>query len=116
MFGAISLYIVVPSIILPDSERALIVTEGANITCTATGYPVPNILWLNDNRTVVDEDRLVGVMTKGVGNLYVVVSVSLIIRRNDSGLYTCVASNSVGNYSRIINITVQSKLSLKLYY
>ena len=115
MFGMISLYIVVPSIILSDSEEALIVTEGANITCTATGYPVPNILWLNDNRTVVDEDRLVGVMAEGVGNLSV-VSVSLIIRRNDSGLYTCVASNSVGNDSHIINIIVQSKLSLKLYY
>ena len=115
MFGTISLYIVVPSIILPDSEQALIVTEGANITCTATGYPVPNILWLNDNRTVVDEDRLAGVMAKGVGKLSV-VSVSLIIRRNDSELYTCVASNSVGNDSRIINITVQSKLSLRLYY
>jgi len=35
------------------------------------------------------------------------VSVSMIVRRNDDGLYTCVADNSVGNDAITVNITIQ---------
>ena len=105
----------VPRIILPESEQALIVTEGDNITCTATGYPEPYIAWLSDNESVVDKDSIISVMAEGVDSLFN-VSVSMIIRRSDGGLYTCLASNLVGNDTSIINITVQCKLSLKLFY
>ena len=101
--------IVVPSIILPRSEQALIVTEGDNITCTAAGYPIPNVVWLSDNKSVIS------VMAEGVGNLSN-VSASLTMRRSDGGFYTCLASNFVGNDISSIHIIVQCKLSLKLFY
>ena len=81
------------------------------ITCTATGYPVPDIVWLNNDGSVVDEDRLIpgGVMTTDITNVPS-VSVSMIVRRSDGGVYTCFANNSVGNDTSTIHITVQRKL------
>ena len=86
------------------------VTEGDSITCTATGYPVPDIVWLNNDGSIVDENRQVNgsVIATGVGNVSS-VNVSMIIRRNDGGVYKCVAKNSVGNNANTINITVHCK-------
>ena len=50
-------------------------------------------------------------MVTGVGNLYN-VSVSMIIRRSDGGIYTCRANNSVGNDTSTVHIIVQRKLSV----
>ena len=87
------------------------ITEGdTSITCTATGYPVPDIVWLNNDGSVVDKNRIKtdGAMATGVGNLYN-VSVSMTVGRNDAGAYTCVANNSIGNDARTINVTVNCK-------
>ena len=99
-----------PSIITPEAEEGFVITEGDNITCTATGYPVPDIVWLNNDGSVVDESRLVtnNVMATGVGYVSS-VSVSMTVRRSDGGVYRCVASNSVGNDTRNVHITVQCK-------
>ena len=83
------------------------------ITCTATGYPVPDIVWLNNDGSEVDENRLIpgSTMTTDITNVPG-VSVSMIVRRSDGGVYTCVANNSVGNDTSTIHITVQRKLSM----
>ena len=47
-------------------------------------------------------------MATDVGNLYN-VSVSMTVGRNDTGVYTCIANNSIGNDTRTINITVHCK-------
>ena len=101
---------------MPESEQLFIVEEGDNITCTATGYPVPDIVWLNNDESVVDENRLVtdSVMVTATDNLSS-VSVSMIVTRNDTGYYTCVANNSVGNDTNTITIVVPCKLLLKLF-
>ena len=86
------------------------ITEGDTITCTATGYPVPDIVWVNNDGSVVDKNRIQtdGAMATGVGNVYN-VSVSMTVERNDAGAYTCVANNSIGNDIRTINVTVNCK-------
>ena len=93
--------------------RAYNVTEFDYITCTATGHPVPDIVWLNNDGSVVDEDRLItdSVVAAGVGNLSS-ISVSMIVRRNDGGIYSCFANNSAGNDTSTIHINVQCKLSV----
>ena len=105
----------VPSITFPEeSEQAFNVTEGDNITCTATGYPEPDIVWLNNDGSVVDKSRVVtgSVMAADVGNVSS-VSVSMIVGRTDSGVYKCLATNSVGNDASTISIvTIQCKLSI----
>ena len=103
------MFIAFPIITTPESRRAYNITEGDSVTCTATGYPVPDIVWLNNDGSVVDKNRLVSsIMTTGAGNTPR-MSVSVIIRRGDGGVYTCHANNFLGNDSSIINITVQCK-------
>ena len=107
----------IPNITIPENEQSYTLTENSNITCTATGYPVPDIVWLNNyDGSVVNASRLItvtdSVTTADIGNLSS-VSVSLLVTRNDAGVYTCVANNSVGNDT--ITITVQCKLLLKLF-
>ena len=98
-----------------------IITEGSNgsITCTATGYPVPTVVWQNSDGSSLSNNRLVSgspvnISSTGVGNVSS-VSVELIVigaMRVDSGMYRCSANNSVSNATTNINITVQCKLCI----
>ena len=94
------------------------ITEGSNgsITCTATGYPVPTVVWQNSDGSSLDNNRLVSgspvISSTGVGNV-TSVSVELMVigaMRVDTGMYRCSANNSVSNTTRNINITIQCKL------
>ena len=94
------------------------ITEGNNgsITCTATGYPVPTVVWQNSDGNIMNNNRLVsGIpmnMSTGVGNVSS-VSVELMVIgavRVDTGMYSCSASNIVGSNTTYINITIQCKL------
>ena len=93
------------------------ITEGSNgpITCTATGYPVPTVVWQNSDGSSLSNNRLVSGspvnMPTGVGNV-TSVSVELMVigaMRVDTGMYRCSANNSVSSTTRNINITVQCK-------
>ena len=48
-------------------------------------------------------------MATGVGSLFS-MSASMIVRRGDEGVYTCVASNLLGSDNISVNITVHCKL------
>ena len=83
------------------------------ITCEAFGYPPPTVVWnringiLSDRVSVSDS---VSVPT-GYGNV-TRVSVNLTITnasREDTGVYTCSANNSIGSDSSNVSITVQCK-------
>ena len=103
-----------PVITIPDTEHTFNATDSNRITCTAEGYPTPDIIWLNNNGSEVDKDRLIAssVMATGVGNI-TNKSVAINITRDDGGVYTCIANNSVDSNTSIINITVQCKFILK---
>lgn len=92
-------------------EQTYRITEDANITCIATGYPIPDVVWLNSNinGSVVAKNRQIFGSAKatGNGNLFS-VSALMVIRRYDTGVYKCVANNSVGTTT--VNITVMCKL------
>ena len=95
------------------------ITEGNNglITCTATGYPVPTVVWQNSDGSSLSNNRLVSgspvnISSTGVGNV-TSVSVELMVigaMRVDTGMYRCSANSSVSNATRNISITVQCKL------
>ena len=95
------------------------ITEGSNgsITCTATGYPVPTVVWQNSDGSSLSNNRLVSgsplnISSTGVGNV-TSVSVELIVigaMRVDTGMYRCSANNSVSSTTRNITITVLCKL------
>ena len=97
------------------------ITEGSNgaITCTATGYPVPTVVWQNSDGSSLSNDRLVSGSSVNMsstddGNVSS-VSVELLVigaMRVDSGMYRCSATNSVSNTTSNIIITVQCKPEL----
>ena len=110
---------VATAITTPMEGQQFNITEGSNgpITCTATGYPVPTVVWQNSDGSSLSNNRLVtgspvNISSSGVGNM-TIVSVELMVigaMRVDTGMYRCSVSNSVSNTTRNINITVQCKL------
>ena len=93
------------------------ITEGSNgsITCTATGYPVPTVVWQNSDGSSLSNNRLVSgspvISSTGIGNESS-VSVELMVTRAmkiDSGMYICSASNNISNATKNVNITIQCK-------
>ena len=116
---------VAPKITTPMEGQQFNITEGSNgsITCTATGYPVPTVVWQNSDGSSLSNNRLVSgspvnISSTGVGNV-TSVSVELMVigaMRVDTGMYRCSANNSVSDTSRNINITVQCKLLYVLIY
>jgi len=105
--------------------------EGSNgsVKCTATGYPVPTVVWQSSNGNPVptvawqnsdgsglSNNRLVSgspvISSTGIGNV-TSVSVELMVIgvvRVDTGIYRCLAYNSAGNTTKDIVINVQCKL------
>ena len=105
------------TITMPMEGQRLNITDRNNgsITCTATGYPVPTIVWQNSDGSSLSNNRLVSgspvISSTGVGNVSS-VSVELIVigaMRVDTGMYRCSANNSINNATTSIIITVRCK-------
>ena len=108
---------VAPTITTPMEGQQFNITEGSNgsITCTATGYPVPTIVWQNSNGSSLSNNRLVSgspvISSTGVGNV-TSVSVELMVigaMRVDSGMYRCSANNGISSTTRNVTIIVLCK-------
>ena len=114
------MYVVAPTITTPREGQQFIITEGSNgsMTCTATGYSVPTVVWQNSDGSSLSNNRLVSghpvTSSTGVGNV-TSVSVELMVigaMRVDTGMYRCSANNSVNATAVSINITIQCKYLL----
>ena len=94
------------------------IIEGSNgsITCTATGFPIPTVVWQNSDGSSLSNNRLVSGdpvnMPTGVGNV-TSVSVELMVTgamRVDTGMYRCSANNGIGSDAAVdISLTIQCK-------
>ena len=114
-------YAVAPNITAPMDGQQYIITEGSNgsITCTATGYPVPTVVWQNSDGSSLSSSRLVSgsplnISSTGVGNV-TSVSVELMVigaMRVDTGMYRCSANNILNATAVNISITIQCKYLL----
>ena len=118
----LSFVAVAPNITTLMEGQQINITEGSNgsITCTATGYPVPTVVWENSYGSSLSNNRLVSgnpvISSTGVGNVSS-VSIELMMigaMRVDSGIYRCLANNSVNSTTRSITITVQCKFHTKI--
>ena len=97
-----------------EEEKFYILEESVeSITCTATGYPVPTVVWQNSDGSSLSNNRLVSgspvISSTGVGNVSS-VSVELMVigaMRVDSGMYRCSANNSISSITRTVTIIVQ---------
>ena len=107
-----------PGIASINPLKNIFVREGntTKITCEAFGYPPPTTVWNRSNGALSDSISVsdsVNVPT-GYGNV-TRVSVNLTITnasREDTGVYTCSANNSIGSDNKNVSITVECKLIL----
>ena len=83
----------------------------ATITCETEGYPPPTVVWNRINGILSDRVSVSDSVNVPTGNGNVTrVSVILTITnasREDTGVYTCSANNSIGSDSKNVGITVQ---------
>ena len=109
---------VIPNVTMPMEGQQFNIIEGNNgsITCTATGYPVPTVVWQSSDGSSLSNNRLVSgspvISSTGVGNVSS-VSVELMLigaMRVDTRMYRCSANNNISSTTRNIAITVQCKL------
>ena len=117
-------YSVSPNVTIPLEGQEFTITEGSDrsITCTATGYPPPTVVWQNSDGSSLSNMRLVSgsevMYSTGVGNV-TSVSVELMVTgamRVNTGMYTCSASNIVSNDTDVtVTITIQCKLIGVIY-
>ena len=87
------------------------ITEGDNITitCESIGNPLPTVIWSRTNRARV----IVGNYTESQNASKVSRNLTITnASREDTGVYTCSANNSVGSVSSNVSITVQCKFVL----
>ena len=94
-----------------DNTTTVVITESSTteIICEAVGYPPPTIVWSKTNGSFSDR---VSVNNNAENGNRTSVSVKLTITnasREDTGVYTCSANNSIGSSNRNINVTVQCK-------
>lgn len=73
-------------------------TETIRLDCKANGVPDPQLAWTKDGKSLTDFDGRYGV----VGSQLIVVSA----RTEDSGNFTCTASNIVGAVSKSVIVSV----------
>ena len=111
-------FIVAPNITTPMEGQQFNIIEGSDgsITCTATGYPVPTVVWQNSDGSSLSNNRLVSGspvnMSTGVGSVELMVIGAM---RVDTGMYRCSANNGIGNNATNISLTIQCKCLLYIY-
>ena len=104
----------------PLNDTIIIEGDTTTITCEALGYPPPTIVWNRIDGNLSDRVSVSDSVSIPTGNGNVTrVSVNLTITnayREDTGVYTCSANNSIGSDKRNFNITVQCKFILFILY
>jgi len=101
------------STVSPFNETIVLERNIITITCETFGYPPPTIVWSRSNGSLSDRVSVSDSVSVPTGHGNVTrVSVNLTITnvsREDTGVYTCSANNSIGSDSSNVRITVQCK-------
>ncbi|XP_015725366.1 hemicentin-1 isoform X1 [Coturnix japonica] len=92
-----------PSIVGSEmsSEVGVLLGEGIQLVCNATGEPTPIVQWLKDGKTVASDDlKRISVAPDGSTlNIFRALT-------SDTGKYTCVATNPAGEEEQIFSLIV----------
>ena len=83
--------------------------DDAKVACEARGWPRPKITWLRDNRNISDinqqyHEYIVKMIPQQDDRVVASELTILAIQKEDSGIYTCKATNALKVVTK--NITV----------
>ena len=96
--------------VIVDGPQSQNVTAGQsfNLSCNATGYPVPTIEWRHNGTsyTIRDPSVITITPTDGLRSNSSVITVTNATT-SDTGLYQCVATNEVDTDIENATVTVQ---------
>ncbi|NXU05392.1 PXDN protein, partial [Buphagus erythrorhynchus] len=90
-----------PSFVIHPQNTEVLVGESVTLECSATGHPQPRITWTKGDRTPLPNDPRVTITPSG--GLYI-----QNVKQEDSGEYTCFATNSIDNIHATAYIIVQA--------
>ncbi|XP_078061588.1 LOW QUALITY PROTEIN: neural cell adhesion molecule L1-like, partial [Mustelus asterias] len=106
--GSLLANIIVQVIVLPaqiltprDREYVIVEKQKAYIHCKAFGAPTPTIVWTKDDMETVLQDRRYFLNTSGTLSLE-------DARKGDAGIFTCNATNRIGEDSITATLTVKN--------
>lgn len=91
-----------PAFVIQPQNTEVLVGEGVTLECSATGHPPPQITWTRGDRSPVPTDPRVSITPSG--GLYI-----QNVEQEDSGEYTCFASNTVDSIHATAFIIVQGE-------
>ena len=103
------------------SSNELFIDEGDffSLACIAIGYPAPSVIWNGINGTLIS-GRFSRISVSdsiseptGNGNITrVAVNLTIAnISREDTGVYTCSATNFIGSDKKNVSLTIQCKFT-----
>jgi len=110
-----SFHSVAPLLLTGPSATNATISENFTLSCNASGYPVPTILWTHNGTTLDDTENDCATITPSTGLRSVLsvltVSVGAI---NDSGEYACIVTSSVNDFQNItggpVTVLVQGEV------
>ncbi|XP_035509461.1 hemicentin-1 [Morone saxatilis] len=90
-----------PSIRGGEQEVAVVENSQTQLVCVAEGVPQPSLSWEKDGNPLIES----------TGEYTILPSGELVIdiaQPNDAGIYTCIATNAVGQDSQTVTLSVHT--------
>ena len=118
-----SLNTVRPEVVLnPVSINVTRIEDSIVLSCSATGFPAPSIIWYHNNTAITPMDRISISISITISSSHFRTSSTITITdsmTNDSGTYYCNITSSISDFgpinSSIALVLVQGQWSLIAY-
>ncbi|XP_061153333.1 hemicentin-1 isoform X4 [Syngnathus typhle] len=83
-----------------SAERAVVLRKAINLECISSGIPAPTLTWLKDGRPVDTSQE--HFKLESAGRVLKITGA----RQEDSGKYTCLATNAAGEAQKSLRLSV----------
>ncbi|MGH0125404.1 UNVERIFIED_CONTAM: hypothetical protein FKN15_028340 [Acipenser sinensis] len=89
-----------PAVLRNLTDQSVNISETIALTCNVSGTPTPNITWMKNNKTLIEDSGIV--LTQQNRTLTI-----QRVKKEDRGLYICMACNNQGCHMAQAYLTVE---------
>ncbi|XP_033869576.3 vascular endothelial growth factor receptor 2-like isoform X2 [Acipenser ruthenus] len=89
-----------PAVLRNLTDQSVNISETIALTCNVSGTPTPNITWMKNNKTLIEDSGIV--LTQQNRTLTI-----QRVKKEDRGLYICMACNNQGCHMTQAYLTVE---------